>query len=493
VLYFQDLNPKDSLAFLADGLSEGLIRGLAEVRTLDVISRNGVALYRGDSIPRDSIARALKVGTLVQGTVEKEAGGLRVTVRLIDGTSGAEFDRSSFQQPVANILGIQDTLVQRVADLIRQRLGEEIKLRELRGGTANPQAWALVQRAEQARKHAEAALERHDTDNTVAHGFDQADSLYAQAQAADPKSTEPIVGRGSLAYRRSRLVGFDPLAAKPWISKGAEFAGRALVLEPQNPDALELRGTLRYWSWLLRLEPDPTSAKVLLKDAQTDLEAAVKIRPSQAGAWATLSSLYNQTAGETEAKLAAQRAYEEDAYLATADQVLWRLFLSSYDLAQFIDAVHWCEEGQRRFPADFRFVKCGLFLMTSKAKEPDVALAWKLADSAAKLSPASRRDFEKLEGQMLVAIVLARAKQIDSARHVAQRARAGPDVDQTRDLKLDEAYMHLLVGDRDEALRSLKAYLAANPDRRAGMADDPGWWFRELEDDARFQQLVRGR
>jgi hypothetical protein len=53
--------------------------------------------------------------------------------------------------------------------------------------------------------------------------------------------------------------------------------------------------------------------------------------------------------------------------------------------------------------------------------------------------------------------------------------------------------MHLLVGDRDEALRSLKAYLAANPDRRAGMADDPGWWFRELEDDARFQQLVRGR
>jgi hypothetical protein len=131
--------------------------------------------------------------------------------------------------------------------------------------------------------------------------------------------------------------------------------------------------------------------------------------------------------------------------------------------------------------------------MTSKAKEPDVALAWKLADSAAKLSPASRRDFEKLEGQMLVAIVLARAKQMDSARHVAQRARAGPDVDQTRDLKLDEAYMHLLVGDRDEALRSLKAYLAANPDRRAGMADDPGWWFRELEDDARFQQLVRGR
>ena len=70
--------------------------------------------------------------------------------------------------------------------------------------------------------------------------------------------------------------------------------------------------------------------------------------------------------------------------------------------------------------------------------------------------------------------------------------RSGPDVDQTQDLKLDEAYVHLLVGDRDEALKSLKAYLAANPDRRPGMADDPGWWFRELQDDPAFQQLVRG-
>ena len=96
--------------------------------------------------------------------------------------------------------------------------------------------------------------------------------------------------------------------------------------------ALEVRGTLRYWGWLLNVEPDPAAAKQLLKDAQTDLETAVRVRPSQAGAWAILSHLYSNTKGETDAKLAGLRAYEADAYLSDAPQVINRLFLTSYDL-----------------------------------------------------------------------------------------------------------------------------------------------------------------
>jgi serine/threonine-protein kinase len=172
---------------------------------------------------------------------------------------------------------------------------------------------------------------------------------------------------------------------------------------------------------------------------------------------------------------------------------LQRLFLASYDLSQFVDADRWCKEGQRRFPADFKFVSCQLWLMTTKAKEPEVALAWKLADSVAMVAPATQREFERLEARMLVAIVLARAGLADSAKHLAQRSRGGPDVDATRDLMLDDAYVQLLAGDKDEALNSLKVYLAANPDRRARMAEDPDWWFRSLQDDPKFQQAVRGK
>jgi serine/threonine-protein kinase len=419
---------------------------------------------------------------------------IRVTLRLVDGSSGVDYQRASFDQPAANLLAIQDSLVQEVAGLIRHRLGEEFRLREQREGTGSTQAWATVQRADLARRQAEELVARKDTSGAVATSFDRADSLYGLARAADPRWPEPVIGRGWVAFRRSRLVGLDPLAAKPWIDRGEKLADEALALAPQNPDALQLRGELRYWSWLLTLEPDAPKAKQLLKGAQTDLETAVKLRPSQAGAWAALSHLYNQTAGETDAKLAARRAYEEDAYLSNADLILQRLFLASYDLSQFVDADHWCTEGQRRFPSDFKFVKCQLWLLTTKAREPDPALAWKLADSVARVAPAPQRAFESLEARMLVAITLARKGLGDSAKAVARRSRGGADVDATRDLMLDDAYVHLLAGDKTETLNSLKVYLAANSEeRRASMAEDPGWWFAKLQDDPGFQQLVRAK
>jgi serine/threonine-protein kinase len=464
---------------------------LDQVQGIDVVSKGGVEPYRGEGISPDSIARDLRVGTLVKGRIERENGRLRVTVRLLDGSSGADFERASFVQTAGDVLAIHDTLARKVAGLIRSRLGEEIRLREQRNQTRSVEAWAFVQRAEQARKRAEAAeVGCHRSCVEAAQLYATADSLYDAAKAADPKWTEPLVGRAVVAYKRSRLAGFDGAEVRPWIVKGEKFAEEALTLSPQDPDGLEQRGTLRYWKWLVNLEPDPTAAKRLLQDAERDLEMAVKVRPSQAGAWSILSHLYNQTKGSTDAKLAARRAYEADAYLSNADQVINRLFLSSYDLEQFVDAAHWCEEGARRFPGDFKFTKCQLWSLSTKAKEPDVELAWKLADSLPKLSPAGRREIEAREAQMIVAMVLARAGLADSARAVARRARAGPDVDPTRDLVWDEIYVHILLGDKDEAIESLKSFLAANPDRRTELAEESNWWFRDIEDDPRYKALV---
>src|SRR5256885_3385202 len=86
-----------------------------------------------------------------------------------------------------------------------------------------------------------------------------------------------------------------------------------------------------------------------------------------------LSLVSYQKPDFVEAKIDAQRAYEADAYLSTADQVLWRLYTTSYDLEQFADAQRWCDEGVRRFPGNQRFAECQLWILTSSAKPPDVA------------------------------------------------------------------------------------------------------------------------
>ncbi len=490
VLYFKDLSGKDSLQPIAAGLTEGLIRELGQVPTLEVISKNGVAPFRGRNVPVDSIARALRVGTLVRGEVEPSGNRLRVTVRLIDGVSGADIHRSSFEQPAANFLMIRDSLTQAVAASLRELLGREVRLREQREGTSNLMAWTLVQRAEQAAAIGDSLAAADDTSGAVDRAFNQADTLLAQAARLDQSWVEPVLERAKLAYQRSRVVGVNAIKAAPWIDRGLKFASAAAQLAPNNADVLEVRGNLQYWRWLLRLEPDPVEAKKLLESARSDLETAVRISPSQAGAWASLSHLYFQTAGETDAKLAARRAYEADAYLTNADVILNRLFFASYDLAQFVDAQHWCEEGERRFPASADFVECRIWMMTTRAGQPDAGTAWKLRDSLlARVAPKDRA-YRQLFSQMIVAAVIARAGLADSARHVAARARGNGETDPAGELSGVEAFVYTLLHDNAAAVRALSVYLAAQPDRRKGLAEDPGWWYRDLQSDPRFKELV---
>jgi serine/threonine-protein kinase len=110
VLYFDDLSTDQSLGYLADGLSEALIDVLSRVRALDVISRNGVAPYRGTEITPDSIARVLATGSLIDGSVESVGDELRVTARLVDGISGADIDRTVFNVPAGEFLAARDSV-----------------------------------------------------------------------------------------------------------------------------------------------------------------------------------------------------------------------------------------------------------------------------------------------------------------------------------------------------------------------------------------------
>src|SRR2546429_7194449 len=251
VLYFDDVSATKNLGYLADALTEGLRDRLASVQSLDVVSTEGVLGYRHSGLPRDSIARALDAGSLIEGSVEERGGRLVASVRLIDGASGADIERGSFEHPRGNVPQMRDTLAQQGARVLRRRLGEELVLREQKSGTENVAAWILVQQAEKARKDADSLAAAGD----VAGGarlLQVGDSLLVQAETLDRKWAEPPILRAAIAYRRSRLVGARaPLQAAPWIDRGLSLAAQALQLDPQNARALALRATLRYWRWLL--------------------------------------------------------------------------------------------------------------------------------------------------------------------------------------------------------------------------------------------------
>jgi len=491
VLYFKDLSPGQKLGDVADGLTEALIGVLSQVQQLNVVSRGGVGAWRSATAAPDSIARALQAGTVVQGSIEPAGDKLRVQLKLIDGNSGVDLQRASFEQPSGDLLAVRDSIAERAALLIRAQLGEEIRLRDQREGTRSTAAWALLQRAEGLHKQGMQAAERSDT-AAMTRAFDQADSLLIQVQSLDKNWLDPIVLRGTLAYQRSRFFGDDATAAGRWIESGLHLTDQALSVDKAqtDADAFELRGDLRYWKWNLQLERDPAAAKALLLAAQSDLETATRINKSQAGAWATLAHLYNQTKSATDVVIASQHALESDAFLSNAPVIMKRLVLASYDLGNLKDVTYWCAEGRRRFPANPDFTECRIWLMTMKNGEPDVPLAWRLADSLVAMDPEARQAYTRLYTTSIVAGAIARAGLKDSARHVLAKVKGNPEIDPNADLAFVQAFVYTLLGDKTEAIEKLKTYLSANPGRRENIAEDSGWWFRDLDNDPQYLQLI---
>ncbi len=189
--------------------------------------------------------------------------------------------------------------------------------------------------------------------------------------------------------------------------------------------------------------------------------------------------------------LAARTAYEEDAYLTVAPDVLWRLFIGSYDLEQFAQAKKWCGEGVTRFPRYYRFAECQLWLMTTDAAPPDVPRAWRLYAQLDTLTPALFKAFELHRVKMVVGAILARAGQADSARHVLVAARGDATIDPQQELLSYEAFARTLLGERGEAIQLLKRYVAANPAHAFQRGGDISWWWRDLRQDPQFAQLQR--
>ena len=80
----------------------------------------------------------------------------------------------------------------------------------------------------------------------------------------------------------------------------------------------------------------------------------------------------------------------------------------------------------------------------------------------------------------------------DSARHLAKASEGNAEIDGTREAAFRGAFVYTILGDRTDAIRLLKEYLAVNPQRAVTLRDDAGWWFRDIEKDPQFRQLVGG-
>lgn len=499
VLYYEDTSGRADLADVTTGLTESLIEKLQQVNQLEVISPHGVRRFRDDPVSPDSVARALGVGTVISGSVSGHPDELRITTRLLDGESGAEVDENVITVARDELLPARDSISTRLSRDLRKMIGSELSYRTRRAETRDVTAWILLQRGERLLREARTAARHGQVDSALVR-FRRADSTFAASGRTDSVWVDPVVGRARNSYRMSRAlleVAGDRHGALRALDVGLQHAERALERDPGHPEALELRGTLRYWKWHVGRVTDPEERLELIEAAREDLEAAVAADPALATAYSTLSHLRYQPpvrdlVGVT---LAARRAYEADAYLEQTDRILWYVFRAHQDLGQFDRARRWCEEGRKRFPADFRFRLCRLRLLTTGEHEPDVGEAWRLVDQVDSLAPADRRPFFRTQAEMYAAGVLARSGFADSARSVlsSARSRVTPKMDPTNFLLGVEAYARVLLGDEERAIELLSRYVSANPGHEFSVNGEISWRWRSLQDNAEFRRIRRAR
>jgi adenylate cyclase len=146
VLPFSNLSPDQNDEYFADGITEELISTISKVSGLEVIARTSVARYKHGNKNIDEIAKELKVGTILEGSVRKDGDKLRITSQLIDARDSGHLWSETYDRRLTDIFAIQSDISQAVAQQLSVRLLAKEKERLQKVPTRNTEAYSLYLR-----------------------------------------------------------------------------------------------------------------------------------------------------------------------------------------------------------------------------------------------------------------------------------------------------------------------------------------------------------
>ncbi len=206
----------EDLPGFGEALTDELIHRLGAIDGLETRSLRAVLPYQHTATPPDSIGRALGVDYLVESTLLGSPDSLRFNLSLVEAATGAVLDESRHEAARGQVLQLVDSVTYEVAFSLRQHLGREFRVRELRAQTADQEAWLLVREAEMERRRAidAAALGGESRDRAIAI-LERSDSLLSVASSRDPDWAEPHLQAGWNHLEQALAEGeearvFDP-------------------------------------------------------------------------------------------------------------------------------------------------------------------------------------------------------------------------------------------------------------------------------------------
>jgi TolB-like protein/Tfp pilus assembly protein PilF len=180
VLPFENLSSDKENAYFTDGVQDEILTDLAKIADLKVISRTSVMQYKS-GLARNlrEIGQQLGVAHLLEGSVQRAGGKVRVNAQLIDARNDAHLWAQTYDRDLADVFAIQSEVAQAIADQLNAKLSPEEKAAIKQPPTADLVAYDLYVRAQALR--AATSFNTQLKDNLL-----QAAHLLEQAIARDP-------------------------------------------------------------------------------------------------------------------------------------------------------------------------------------------------------------------------------------------------------------------------------------------------------------------
>jgi adenylate cyclase len=323
VLPFTNLSGDPEEEYFADGLTEDIITDLSRVSALFVVARNTVFTFKGRVVAIRDAARALKVRYLLEGSVRKAAGRVRITAQLVDGRTGGHLWANRYDRSLDSIFALQDEISQSIVDALKvQLLPAELATITSRP-TTNAEAYQCYLMGRSfflggGRERRALHLGRQMFGRAI-----EIDPRYARAHAglANCESYLLCLGDATASLASILASSEQALALEPDLAEAHAAKGLALYMSGCHADAdIVLEKAVRLGSDLFEAHyfaGRNHQARGQYEEAAARFERAAEIEPADFLALGLAVATYRSLGREDDMRSAARRCLERvDAAIA---------------------------------------------------------------------------------------------------------------------------------------------------------------------------------
>lgn len=230
VMPFVDLSDNQVHMYLGEGISEDIINLLAGMNGLDVVARTSSFAFKDTNATLSEIAARLRVGTVLEGSIQYSEERIRVTAQLIDANTGFHVWSQTYDREFTQLFEVQDDIAFNIAESLKLTLDENTHPDSAKSMTADMEAFKLYLKGREL---------LNDRIHLRTEGLYGALEYFNAAIALDPKFVRAHAGVATVYWL---LTAYDTALDKKSFYDNAEAS--ALFALEINPDSIEALAAL---------------------------------------------------------------------------------------------------------------------------------------------------------------------------------------------------------------------------------------------------------